>query len=173
MRPRGSPESLEERRRRGVAFLKRRLSLNEIARRLGCHASSVMRWRDAWNAGGPKALKAKPTPGRPSRLTSRQKKRLVHLLLQGALAHEYRTDLWTTRRIANLIESRFGVRYHHNHVGKLLHELGWSHQKPERRAVERDEAAIAEWKRSVWPKVKKTPLGWQPTSSLSTNRASS
>jgi len=172
MRPRGSSQSLEERRRQGIAFLKRRLSLNEIARRLGCHASSVLRWRDAWKTGGPNALKPKPTPGRPSRLTSRQKKRLVLLLTQGALAHGYRTDLWTTQRIANLIESRFGVRYHRNHVGKLLHELGWSHQKPERRAVERDEAAIAAWKRSVWPKVKKTPLGWQPTSSLSTNRAS-
>jgi len=173
MRPRGSPQSLEERRRQGIAFLTRQLSLNEIARRLGCHASSVLRWRDAWKAGGPNALKAKPTPGRPSRLDSRQKKKLAHLLTHGALAHGYRTDLWTTQRIADLIALHFGIRYHRNHVGKLLHELGWSHQKPERRAVERDEAAIAEWKQSVWPQVKKTPLGWQPTSSLSTNRASS
>jgi transposase len=164
---------LETRRRKFVAFLKRNLSLREIARRLGCHASSVMRWRNAFRAKGPDGLKAKPAPGRPPRLGAPQKQRLVHLLGQGAVAHGYRTELWTTQRIADLIEQRLGVRYHRNHVGKLLHQLGWSHQKPERRALERDEAAIEAWKRTVWPRVKKTPRGWQPTSSLSTKAASS
>ena len=173
MRPQGSPELLEERRRSVATFLKQELSLHEIARRIGCHASSVLRWRNALQSGGQEALKAKPAPGRPPRLTSKQKKRLVRLLIQGAMAYGYRTELWTTQRIADLIERREGVRYHRNHVGKLLHQIGWSHQKPERRAVERDEVAIAEWKRSVWPRVKKTPQGWQPISSLSTNRASS
>ena len=173
MRPKGSPKLLEERRRSVTSFLKQKLSLHEIARRIGCHASSVMRWRNALQSGGQKALKAKPAPGRPPRLTLKQKKLLVRLLIQGAMAHGYRTELWTTQRIAALIEGQLGVRYHRNHVGKLLHQIGWSHQKPERRAVERDEAAIAEWKRSVWPRVKKTPQGWKPTSSLSTNRASS
>jgi len=173
MRPHGSTELLEERRRRVVTFLKQKLSLHEIARRLGCHASSVMRWRNALRSGGQDALKAKPAPGRPPRLTLKQKKQLVRLLTQGAMAHGYRTQLWTTQRIADLIERRLGVRYHRNHVGKLLHQIGWSHQKPERRAIERDEAAIAEWKRSVWPRVKKTPHGWQPISSSPTNRASS
>jgi transposase len=125
-----------------------------------------MRWRNALQSGGQKALNAKPAPGRPPRLTSKQKKQLVRLLLQGAMAHGYRTELWTTQRIADLIEHRLEVKYHHNHVGKLLHQIGWSHQKPERRAVERNQAAIAEWKRSVWPRVKKTPQGWQPTSFL-------
>jgi len=173
MRPHGSPKSLEARRRRVVAFLKQKLSLHEIARRIGCHASSVLRWRNAWHAGGPEALQAKPAPGRPPRLTAQQKARLVQLLTAGARAHGYRTELWTTQRIAALIERRLGVRYHRNHVGKLLHQLGWSHQKPERRALERDETAIAEWKRAIWPRVKKTPQGWRPTSSSSTNRASS
>lgn len=173
MRPHGSPESLEARRRRVIAFLKQKLSLHEIARRIGCHASSVLRWRNAWRAGGPAALKAKPASGRPPRLTAKQRARLEQLLLAGARAHGYRTELWTTQRIAEVIERRLGVRYHRNHVGKLLHRLGWSPQKPERRALERDEAAIAAWKRSVWPRVKKTPQGWQPTSSSSTRRASS
>jgi len=173
MRPQGSPRLLEERRRSVTTFLKQKLSLHEIARRIGCHASSVMRWRNALQSGGQKALKAKPASGRPPRLNSKQKKRLVRLLIQGAMAHGYRTELWTTQRIADLIERYLGVRYHRNHVGKLLHQIGWSHQKPERRALERNEAAIAKWKRSVWPRVKKTPQGWQPTSSLSTNRASS
>lgn len=172
MRPYGSPKTLEARRRQVIAFLEQNLSLHEIARRLSCHASSVLRWRNAWQAGGPEALKAKPAPGRPSRLTSAQKKKLVSLLIRGALAQGYRTDLWTTQRIADLIENRLGVKYHRNHVGKLLRQMGWSHQKPERRVVERNEAAIAEWKRSVWPKVKKTPRGWRPISFSSTNRAS-
>ena len=173
MRPKGSPKLLEERRRNVIAFLKLELSLHEIARRIGCHASSVMRWRNALQSGGQEALKAKPARGRPPRLTLKQKKQLVRLLSQGAMAHGYRTELWTTQRIAELIERRLGVRYHRNHVGKLLHQIGWSHQKPERRAVERDDVAIEKWKRSVWPRVKKTPQGWQPISSLSTNRASS
>ena len=173
MRPCGSPKALEARRQRVVALLEQDLSLHEIARRLGCHASSVLRWRNAWQVGGQAALKAKPASGRPPRLTARQKARLVRLLTQGAMAHGYRTALWTTQRIAALIERHLRVRYHRNHVGKLLHQLGWSHQTPERRAVERDEAGITTWKRSVWPRVKKTSRGWAPTSSSSTKRASS
>jgi transposase len=173
MRPCGSPNALEARRQRGVALLEQELSLHEIARRLGCHASSVFRWRNAWRAGGRDGLKAKPVPGRPPRLSAKQKARLVQLLRQGAMAHGYRTELWTTQRIAALIDRRLGVRYHRNHVGKLLHQLGWSHQTPERRAVERDEVAIAAWKQSVWPRVKKTLRGWGPTSSSSTKPASS
>jgi len=156
-----------------MAWLKQKLSLHEIGRRMGCHASSVLRWRNALRSGGADALKAKPASGRPSRLTARQKSRLVCFLAQGAMAHGYRTELWTTQRIAALIERRLGVKYHRNHVGKILHQVGWSHQKPERRAVERNEAAIADWKRSVWPAVKKTPQGWRPTSCLSTNLGSS
>lgn len=173
MRPRGSPGMLEERRRKIVAFLKRNLSLHEIARRIGCHASSVLRWRNAFRSKGPDGLKAKPASGRPPRLSSQQQQRLVCLLAQGAVAHGYRTELWTTQRIAALIEQRWGVRYHRNHVGKLLHRVGWSHQKPERRAIERDEAAIQTWKQTVWPRVKKTPRGGQPISSFSTKAASS
>jgi transposase len=165
MRPHGSPQDLENRRRSVIALLRKNLSLHEIARRIGCHASSVLRWRNAWRRGGGAALKAKPAPGRPPRLTLQQKAQLVVLLTQGAMVHGYRTELWTTQRIALLIERQFGFKYHRNHVGKLLHQLGWSHQKPERRAIERNEAAIAQWKRSVWPAVKKTPRGWQPTSS--------
>ena len=173
MRPCGSPTVLEARRQRVVALLEQDLSLHEIARRLGCHASSVLRWRNAWQADGLEGLTAKPAVGRPSRLTATQKARLVRLLRQGAMAHGYRTELWTTQRIAALIERYLGVRYHRNHVGKLLHQLGWSHQTPERRALERDEAAITVWKRASWPRVKKTPRGWAPTSSSSTKRASS
>jgi transposase len=173
MRPRGPAELLEDRRRRALKLLGQRLSLNEVARRIGCAASSVLRWRDAWEKGGPQGLKVRFSPGRPPKLNARQRQRLVKLLLQGALAHGYRTDLWTTARIAEVIRKNFGVRYHPDHIGRLMHQLGWSHQKPERRARERDEAKIERWKRKEWPRVKKTPRGWAPTSSSPTNRASS
>jgi transposase len=146
-------------------------SLNETGRRIGCNASSVKRWRDAFRRGGRDALKPRPTPGRPPRLTHKQRARLLRYLLEGALAHGYRTDLWTTLRMAQLIEGKFGVRYHRDHVGRLLHSLGWSCQKPERRATQRNEAAIEEWKRREWPRIKKTARVWAPTSPSSTNPA--
>ena len=120
-----------------------------------------------------RTLTVRTPPGRPPRLTRQARHRLVRLLLQGARAHGYRTELWTTARIAEVIARRFKVTYHRDHVGRLMHSLGWSHQKPERRALERDEAAIAHWKRADWPRIKKGLPGWVPTSSSPTNPASS
>jgi transposase len=148
------------------------MSLNEVARRLGCAASSVMRWQQAWRTQGEQGLRVKVAPGRPPKLSQRHRQRLVRLLLKGAVAHGYRTELWTTARIAEVIRKEFRIAYHRDHVGRLMHGLGWSHQKPERRARERDEQAIARWRRGAWPRVKKTPHGWVPTSFSSTNRAS-
>jgi transposase len=99
------------------------------------------------------------SPGRPRKLTAVQQRRLGTLLLAGPLAAGYRTDLWTTARIAALIQARFQISYHPDHVGRLLHRLGWTAQKPERRALERDEAAIARWKTRTWVRVKKTLPG--------------
>jgi transposase len=90
-------------------------------------------------------------------LSDRQCRQLQVLLLQGATAHGYGTDLWTLERISALIRQHFGVRYHPGHVFKLLHRLGWSCQKPARRAKQRDEAAIAHWRRHTWPQIKKGP----------------
>jgi len=74
----------------------------------------------------------------------------------------YRTNLWTTARIAEVIQREFGVHYHRDHVGRLMHSLQWSPQKPERRALERDEKAIERWKQKDWPRIKKTLRGWAP-----------
>jgi transposase len=172
MRPHGSPAQLEARRRHALQLWDQGLSLNEVGRQIQCHASSVMRWRDAVSAGGTDGLNAKPASGRPTKLTRAQRARLVTYLLKGAMAHGYRTELWTTRRIADLIEDQFGVHYHPNHIGKLMHALGWTPQKPERRSLERDEAAIEEWKQRQWPRIKKTLRGWVPISCLPTNPGS-
>jgi transposase len=173
MRPVGSSEELERRRLRAVALVEDGYSLNEVARRIGCNASSVMRWRDVWKRWGRRALRPKPTPGRPPRLTRRQKARLIRHLLQGPLAHGYRTDIWTTLRVAEVIRSKFGVDYHRDHVGRLLHALAWTCQKPEKRATQRNEEAIEAWKKRKWPRIKKTRRGWVPISPLSTNPATS
>jgi len=84
-----------------------------------------------------KALQVRTSPGRPARLGATERRRLVKLLLKGPIAHGYRTNLWTTARIAEVIEREFGVAYHRDHIGRLMHSLNWSHQKPERRAAER------------------------------------
>src|SRR3972149_1233104 len=80
-------------------------------------------------------------------------------LRKGAEAAGFETDLWPCPRVAQLIFDRFGLRYHVDHIGRLLHALGWSPQKPQRRAVERDEDEIRRWVKEEWPRVKKTPRG--------------
>lgn len=157
MRPKGSAAVLEARRRRGLRLLDQGRSLNEVARLLDCAPSSVMRWRDARDAGGEEALRVRFSPGRPSKLSTRERRRLVKLLQRGARAHGYATDLWTTQRVARVIFREFRVRYHRAHVGRVLHSLGWTVQKPERRALERDEERIARWKQETWPSIKKKP----------------
>ena len=162
-RLKGSADLLEDRRKRALALLDSGESLNEVGRRIGCNASSVMRWRDARRRGGAKALRVRLSPGRPLKLDRAQRRRLVNLLLQGPMMHGYRTNLWTTARIAELIRNQFGIQYHRDHVGRLLHILNWSPQKPERRALERDENAIERWQQKDWPRIKKTLRGWVPT----------
>jgi transposase len=152
-----------------LALLKSGLSLNEVARRIQCVASSVMRWRNAWRRRGAEALKVGSSPGRPLKLKAAQRRRLLRLLLKGSLAHGYNTNVWTTARIAEVIRLEFGVRYHRDHIGRLMHRLNWSHQKPEKRAIERNDEEIERWKQKEWPRVKKTLRGWAPTSSLLTN----
>jgi transposase len=162
-RPKGSGDLLEDRRRRALALVDSGCSLNEAARRIGCGASSVMRWYHARRRGGEQALRVRFSPGRPPKLRPKQLQRLIKLLLKGPMARGYHTNLWTTTRIARLIDEEFGIDYHPNHIGRLMHRLKWSHQKPERRAIECDDQAVEQWKRRRWPRIKKKPLGWAPT----------
>ena len=157
MRPKGTAAELERRRRRAVRRLEAGHGLTIVARMVGAAKSAVWLWRKMVRRHGPTGLAAKPTPGRPPRLTTRQRQRLPRVLARGARAHGYPNDLWTTKRVAAVIVREFGVAYHPAHVGRLLAACGWSCQKPERRAVERDEAAIAHWKRYRWTAIKKKP----------------
>jgi len=161
-RPKGSAAVLEDRRRRALALVDSGCTLNEAARRIGCSPSSVMHWFNARRRGGEQALRVRFSPGRPPKLSSRERQRLVRVLAQGPLKHGYRTNLWTGKRIAQLIDEEFGVHYHPNHIGRLMEGLGWSHQKPKKRAEERDPEEIERWKRESWPKIKKKLRGWAP-----------
>lgn len=163
MRPNGSQEQLEKRRRHAIELLKRGLKLSAVAEKIACSPSSVFLWREMFRRKGDKGLKAKPVPGRPPKLSRRQTQGLTRILLKGALSYGYSTDLWTTRRVAEVIEEQCGVRYHPNHLWRFLIGLGWSCQKPEKRARERDEAAIEHWKRYRWPHIKKRRKAWGPS----------
>jgi len=142
---------------RAIALLEEGLPAVEVARRVGVDQRSLRRWRANHDDGGTKALAAKKASGRPQKLDAGAKKRLEHHLLQGAKACGFATDLWTCPRVVEMIHRKLGVRYHAHHVGRLLHSMGWSPQRPERRAKERDEEAILRWVRHTWPAVKKKP----------------
>src|SRR6267142_3908715 len=131
---------LERRRRHAVNLLRQGESPTVVARFLGVHRVTLHRWlRQEQQPGG---LAAKPRLGRIPQLTDAQLGLLERLLLQGAKAHGWPNDLWTCRRMAELIHRRFGIAYHPDHVGRFLHtRLRWSCQKPQRRARERDVVA--------------------------------
>lgn len=155
MRPTGSAAQLEARRLRAVVLLRDGKSNTEVARLIGVDVSSVKRWKRAAAEGGSEALAAKPNRGRPPRLTPEQKQELAQIVRAGPLAAGFRNNLWTCRRVAQVIRERFGVQYHRDHVGRVLHALGFTQQKPQRRATQRDEAAIERWRKRDWQRIKK------------------
>ena len=164
MRPHGTPNQLETRRRRAIALLKSGKPYRTVAATLGSSLSSVVRWFQTYRKGGLRKLRSQPTPGRPHSLSESQRERLKRILLKGPMAAGYSTDLWTLKRIAGMIEKHFGVSYHPGHVWYVMSEdLRWSWQKPERRAYERNEEAIAHWKRTTWPRIKKSPRAPRPS----------
>jgi transposase len=159
MRPAGSPEALERRRHKAISLLEEGWMPVEVARKLGVDRRSVRRWRAAFERTGEDGLAAKPSPGRPPKLDSEERETLEHFLLQGPRTLGYPTDLWTCARVAAVIRRKFKVRYHVDHIGRLLRSMGWTPQKPERRARERDEAAIEGWVKKEWPRIKKKRRG--------------
>ena len=115
--------------------------------------------------GGEEALKAHPPKGVSPRLTAEQKAQIPALLAKGAEAYGFRGDVWTASRVAEVIKRTFGVRYHRDHVGRLMREAGWSRQKPVERASQRNEEAIKQWSEERWPEIKKKPRRTKPPSS--------
>jgi transposase len=141
----------EWRRLRAVHLKQRGWYQRDIAEAVGASEETVSRWLARARDGGPAALLAHPAPGRPPKLTDRQKRLIPEFLWHGAEAYGFRGQVWTRARIAKVIEEEFGVRYHKGHVGRLLQELRWTPQVPIRRALQRDEEAIRRWRDEVWP----------------------
>lgn len=169
MRPKGSAEFLENRRRRAVDLLAQGHSLHKVALSLNCAPSSVMRWRDAWRLHGIKSLPVRSSPGRPQKLHPSQFRELGGLLLKGARANGFSSDVWTTTRIAEMIERRFAVKYHRDHIGRLMRTLGWTHHKSQR-GLEQDNEKRKKPPRRM--RIARKLKGWVPTTPLATRRDS-
>lgn len=155
MRPTGKPDQLQKRRHQAIELLKRGERPVDVARKLGVNRRTVRFWNAAYRKNGLQGLKAKPNLGRPARLSAARKKQLERSLLQGPEAHGFSTPLWTCPRVREVVKRQFGVVYHVDHIWRLLRLLGWSPQKPERQARERDERAIRRWVKTDWPLLKK------------------
>jgi transposase len=161
-------EALERRRYEALKLLKAGYNQSEVSRRVKVCSQTVSRWARTTAEEGERALAAVGRAGRKPLLDEKERKRLVVRLLEGPEKLGYETPLWTCGRVGHLIEQEFGVRYHSGHVWKILRQLNWSPQRPAGRALERNEEAIAAWKKHTWPAIKKKPKKKAARSSSST-----
>jgi transposase len=159
---------LEKRRMEAARLLKQGVSQSEVARRLGVHRQSVIRWAREFARSGVAGLKRAGRAGRKPRLGLAQLRAIERGLKRGPEALGYSTGLWTSGRVRELIEYETGVRYHEAHVWRILRKLNWTCQRPPGKALERDEAAIRNWKKYRWPRIKKKPSASGGRSSSST-----
>ena len=145
----------EGRRLRALELKERGWKQTQIADALGVSEGAVSQWMKRAREKGVEALRHKPPPGAPSRLSEDQRAKLPELLARGAQAYGFKGEVWTCERVAVVIRREFGVSYHPAHVSRVVRMLGLSLQKPQRRAEQRDEEAIEHWKDKKWPSLKK------------------
>jgi transposase len=152
-------EALQQRRMRAVRMFDRGERQVDVVRELGVSAQTASRWYRAWQEGGRAALSRVGRAGRPRGLSDAQLRQVEKALLRGPKANGYPTDMWTLARVAEVIEKVTGVRYQPTQTWTILRQrLGWSRQRPARRAVERDEEVIAAWVKNDWPRIKRALL---------------
>jgi transposase len=163
-------DRLQARRLRAAELFAAGVTQAEIARQLEVSAQAVSVWHARWKEGGTDALRSRGPSGPAPRLSDTQLATVEQALLDGAAANGFAGELWTLDRIALVIEHLTGVQHHPAHVWALLrHRLGWSVQRPVRRAAERDQEAIDRWVKERWPAIKQTPNGAEPVWSFSTS----
>lgn len=151
-RPLGTAAELERRRKQAVQAVADGESRATVAAVFGVHYKTVARWVRA--AGTPGGVDARPRPAPSPGLTDADLRRLEGLLLEGAKAHGWHNHLWTAARVARLIERHFRIRYHPEHVRKILkRRLGWTSQKPRRKARERNDKEVARWVGDEFPRI--------------------
>lgn len=157
MKAKNKSDEAAKRRVRAARLLQAGHKPAEVAKIVGAPRQTVYRWKDVLEADGIDALRDMSKGGRPALLGAEELVRVQIALMEGPTAHGFGTPLWTLKRVRVFIEREFGVRYSEVHVWRLLGQMGFSSQRPERRALERDEAAIEEWKKRAWPRLKKKP----------------
>src|SRR3990172_13295735 len=155
MKMKNKLEPAAKRRVRAARLLQAGHKPAQVAVMVGAPRQAVYRWREVLESEGIDALRDMSKGGRPARLGAEELTRLQVALLEGPTQHGFGTPLWTIKRVRLFIERQFSVHYSDVHVWRLLGQLGFSSQKPERRALERDEAAIEHWKKRTWPRLKK------------------
>jgi transposase len=160
--------ALEERRLEAARLLRTGLSQSEVARKVGVHRQSVSRWADELEHSGVRGLRKAERTGRPPKLSAAQLRDIERALKRGPESFGFTSGLWSAIRVRELIEQRTGVRYHEDHVWRILRKLNWSCQRPAGRALERDEQAIGRWKKYRWPQIKKKRSAKGAPSSSST-----
>ena len=134
---------------------------------------SASHWHTRWQADGTAALRTRGPTGRRPKVADEQLEVIEQALLEGALAHGFATDVWTLERVALVVQGLTGVRLSHPSVWRLLRgRLGWTVQRPQRQAKERDEEAVQHWVQHEWPRIKRGPARNRPGSSASTSRPS-
>jgi transposase len=150
-----APDWKVMRRYRAVELKREGWTLEEVADALGVSTRSVKKWMQAVREEGEAGLQARPHLGAAPRLPEEELALLPELLAAGAEAYGFRGEVWTSARVAVVIEWEFGVSYHKAHVARLLKRLDWTPHKPISRATQRDEQEIAGWRTEVWPELKK------------------
>lgn len=154
-KPKLSRQELERRRLAAAKDLQAGMKQLDVARKYDVNPSSVSRWNRLLMEKGLDGLKLSKAPGAQSKLSEEQQHKLREIILQGAASYGYKTDLWTLRRVAEVIQKEFGVSYHFRSLSDVLHRMGLSPQKPARRAAERNQAAVQIWLEEQWEKDRK------------------
>jgi transposase len=163
---------MEARRKQAAKLFAKGVSQADVARELEVSRQSVSRWHEAWSQGGARALKGAGRAGRRPLLDSADLATVEKALRRGPRASGFATDIWTLPRITELIATLTGVSYHPGHVWRIMGQLGWSPQRPARRALERNDDAVDEWVATRWTQVRKTPVGATRGWSSKTNQGS-
>jgi transposase len=129
----------------------------EVAVAVGVARQTVYTWKDLLDEGGIDALRAVPGRGRPAKLDAEQLEQVRRAVLQKPTEHGFGTDLWTLKRVGVVINRLHGVQFGQTQTWRILGALGFSAQKPEKQALERNDEAVRQWRRRTWPRLKKKP----------------
>jgi transposase len=155
MRSKGLPHELEYRRCLAVRRILEGYSIDEVADFLEVQPRSVKRWLHIFRQGGWNGLASQPVAGRPSKLTPTQEKIVFRWLHDSPTEHGFPTELWSARRLGQLIWEEWGIQFNRRYLPDWLRQRGLTPQKPQRVPRERSPEAIAAWLATDWPRIKK------------------